>query len=294
MNKANLIKRVFFALWAVPLGVVATQWQINIFSSFPWAASSLVPLTPMRLVSLGIVLAAMHEYIQMLSHKFPRNRFGIYFFWIIPAMAHLFLPTPYFSTMEIILAAMIPIAVETFLFGRVDKKWERTSLSFTGLILLYLAGQQLLLFDEPSFLSLWSNGNNGRIGIVIVLGAVFIGDSAAFFTGNFFGKHKLSSISPKKTIEGSIGGLCATILIMVGGVLFFGSPASSLFLGVLLGITIGITGQVGDLIASLVKRFFNVKDSSNLIPGHGGILDRFDSLLFATPFIHSIIRIYLQ
>jgi phosphatidate cytidylyltransferase len=296
MNKKNLAKRIFFALWAVPVGILITQSQVDLFAVLPAGISRhFIPVTPMALTAMMICILAVHEYIHMLSQKFRQNKFFLFYLWLIPAVINLLLRTPVFSTMEIILAAIIPISVEAALFDKVDKKWARASLSFTGLIILYIVGQQLLLYEGAAFQSLWKDSDVfPRVGIIITLAAVFICDSAAFFAGNFFGRHKLSEISPKKTIEGSIGGLLAAMAVMLAGMHFYGTGEASFWLAAVLGLTIGITGQIGDLTASVVKRFFSVKDSSNLIPGHGGILDRFDSLFFVTPFVHIIIRIYLQ
>lgn len=128
-------------------------------------------------------------------------------------------------------------------------------------------------------------------GVSFVLFILFIiwgTDSGAYFAGRALGKHKLwPSISPNKTIEGAIGG---TLIAVVIGVLFhIIHPFDySLLVIVLISIGIAIVGQFGDLVASAFKRHFSVKDSGNIFPGHGGILDRFDSLLFVLPFLYVI------
>ena len=126
-------------------------------------------------------------------------------------------------------------------------------------------------------------GENGKyIYLLIFLGA-WITDSFAYFTGVFFGKHKLiPDVSPKKTIEGSIGGtvFCAISFVVLGIVTdaFFGTEANLIFLAIG-GIIAAIISQIGDLIMSVIKRHYNVKDYGKLFPGHGGMLDRFDSIL---------------
>lgn len=109
-------------------------------------------------------------------------------------------------------------------------------------------------------------------------------DTFAFFGGKIFGKHQLTSISPKKTIEGSVTGL---LFSLITSVLFYSIESSFLDLtdSIVLGVTVGIVSQVGDNFESLLKRFSEVKDSSGIIPGHGGLLDRFDSLILVTPII---------
>ncbi len=119
--------------------------------------------------------------------------------------------------------------------------------------------------------------------VFLVLFLVMASDSAAYFIGRSCGRHKLyEAISPKKTVEGAIGGLGGGVLgVVVFKVLFF--PELRFPDVIILGLGIGACSQVGDLFESMLKRSFNVKDSGSLIPGHGGLLDRMDSLLFAFP-----------
>ena len=117
----------------------------------------------------------------------------------------------------------------------------------------------------------------------LAFAAAWGSDTCAYFSGYLFGKHKLiPEISPKKTVEGAIGGvLGATLIYVVIGVCadVFTSIEVNYFVLVLCGLVLSATSQVGDLIASMIKREHGVKDYSNLLPGHGGILDRFDSVL---------------
>lgn len=109
-------------------------------------------------------------------------------------------------------------------------------------------------------------------------------DTFAYFGGKIFGKHQLTTVSPMKTIEGSVIGL---LFSLITSVLFYFINSSFLNLtdSIILGVTVGILSQVGDNFESLLKRFAEVKDSSGIIPGHGGLLDRFDSLIIVTPLI---------
>lgn len=123
----------------------------------------------------------------------------------------------------------------------------------------------------------------GVAWIFFLLFMVFAGDTGALYAGKFFGKHKLSpSISPGKTIEGSIGGLIFSMIIGYIFVCLFlphlNTP--SIFL---LFVVVNFFAQAGDFFESQLKRTGNIKDSGNMLPGHGGILDRIDALLFATP-----------
>ena len=128
----------------------------------------------------------------------------------------------------------------------------------------------------------WQPAPVGLAWVLAVVLATWAGDSAAYLTGRALGRHKLAPVvSPGKTIEGSIGGLTASVL--VAAAVFGVSGVLSAPLGALVGVVIGISGQCGDLCESFLKRQAGVKDSGNLIPGHGGMLDRVDALLFAFP-----------
>lgn len=125
----------------------------------------------------------------------------------------------------------------------------------------------------------------GLIYIFYSLFMIWATDSGAYFIGKAFGKRKLwPEISPNKTIEGSIGGvICAVIVAILFSV--FTDIDASLIQLLVITVVLSVFGQIGDLVESALKRHFNVKDSGRLLPGHGGILDRFDSLLFVWPLI---------
>ena len=119
---------------------------------------------------------------------------------------------------------------------------------------------------------------------MMIIGMVWATDSGAYVFGRLFGKRKLSTISPNKTVEGSIGGV---ILSLALGLVFYFTTDyfTSITDLIILSLFVGILTQVGDLVQSALKRHFGVKDSGSLLPGHGGILDRFDSILFVFPML---------
>jgi phosphatidate cytidylyltransferase len=128
----------------------------------------------------------------------------------------------------------------------------------------------------------WDPAPRGLAWVLTVILATWVGDSVALFTGRAFGSQKLApTISPDKSREGAFGGLVASIA--VGAVSFQGFGLGDWKMGLIAGALIGLAGQVGDLAESVLKRQAGVKDTGSVIPGHGGVLDRIDALLFAFP-----------
>jgi len=121
--------------------------------------------------------------------------------------------------------------------------------------------------------------------LLILFALVWINDSGAYFAGKSLGKHKMSPrLSPNKTWEGAVGGFAATVLLGVLIGAFVG--AFTVVEGVLLGVILGVAGPLGDLMESAIKRGANIKDSGTLLPGHGGVLDRIDSVLVCAPILY--------
>ncbi|AUG57218.1 phosphatidate cytidylyltransferase [Acetivibrio saccincola] len=147
-----------------------------------------------------------------------------------------------------------------------------------------------------SFIILTRNLPGGKYLVWFIFIGAWATDTFAYFSGRFFGKRKLiPSISPKKTVEGSIGGVIGCMLITV----LYGMYLSNInmlngfvvYHLIPLGFLCGIVSQIGDLAASSIKRYVNVKDFGNIMPGHGGALDRFDSILFCAPVVYFYINI---
>ena len=116
-------------------------------------------------------------------------------------------------------------------------------------------------------------------------------DTGAYFVGSFFGKHKLCpEISPKKTVEGAVGGIVSSLVVSVVLAFFFGDKGH-LAVTLIATVLLCIVGIMGDLFASVIKRSVALKDYSNLIPGHGGILDRFDSMLLIAPVLYAFMTL---
>lgn len=132
--------------------------------------------------------------------------------------------------------------------------------------------------------------NHGQYFYLLVFLCPWITDTFAYFTGYFFGKHKLiPDVSPKKTVEGALGGtICCSLMLVLYGFILTNVVKGlhvNYFALAVIGIILSIVSQCGDLIFSLIKRKYGIKDYGNLMPGHGGVLDRFDSVIATAPFV---------
>jgi len=191
----------------------------------------------------------------------------------------------YFITMILVLA----IGIQSFLFLR-----------FSPYYYFNLGnGAPPHALNKPEFLY----GQSSFLVLYVILGVIF-NDMGAYFIGMLFGKHKMNErISPKKTWEGFIGGVVFSIIVSVVFALICalkGKPllpvfdTTHFFHIIIISIIIPLISDVGDFVFSSIKRTFGVKDFSNLLPGHGGILDRIDSLIFASALVSCMIMIILS
>jgi phosphatidate cytidylyltransferase len=182
----------------------------------------------------------------------------------------------------ILLASLSLLIVE--LFRNKGSAIYNLGSTYLGIFYIGIFAASLIALRELQFSTVETN-ENGAYLIICILASIWIGDSAAYYGGITFGRHKLfPRVSPKKSWEGSIFGFIFSV-----GALILARLIVLDFLNwvnvLAIGIIIGIVGQIGDLVESLLKRDSEVKDSSSLIPGHGGFFDRFDSLLFSAPAI---------
>ena len=190
----------------------------------------------------------------------------------------------FFNTIHLLILFLLVVLILE-LFRNNGSAILNLAATLLGLFYLGIFGSTLIGIREfyPDIDGLYKHGG---FLIISIFATIWICDSAAFFGGTALGKHKLfPRVSPKKTWEGAIFGFVFAILAMLLAkslVLDFLSMKDTIIIGVI----IGLFGQIGDLIESLLKRDAQVKDSSNIIPGHGGIFDRFDSLFFSAPIIY--------
>ena len=180
------------------------------------------------------------------------------------------------------LGLIITLLIITLLILFITNK--NISIEDISITLLGIAYIQFLLFHIIYL------DNSKYIWLVFII--AFGTDTFAYIAGNLFGKRKLCpKISPKKTIEGSIGGILgSTILLIIYSIYFNLNPMWKI---ILLSIVCSVIAQLGDLAASKIKRICGIKDYGSIMPGHGGVLDRFDSIIFTVPVIYYYISIFL-
>jgi len=152
------------------------------------------------------------------------------------------------------------------------------STTFAHLYLSFMLAHIVLLYHLPE----------GRSWVFFVLAVIFAGDTGAYYIGHRWGRHKLApTLSPGKTMEGALGGLlCSLVVGFIAAETFFSALEVTIWPMLLLAGVLALVGQLGDLIESMLKRVCRVKDASRLLPGHGGLLDRLDSLLFSFPLAY--------
>ncbi len=237
-----------------------------------------LPVAAVKMVIAGIAAVVIHEFARMALPRHPSSS---------PALA-IVLGTgltvalmfkPQFATLMVALPTVLMITFLFYLFKRHSLELVLNQVATTILCVLY-AGMML------AFLGLLLDLPTGSDWLLIVLATTFGADTGAYLVGHLIGRRKLAPrVSPGKTVEGLVGGL----LVSVGVALF----CKFLFFKALLvrdciwvGGVVGLIGPLGDLSESLVKRSVGVKDSGDLIPGHGGLLDRVDALLFTSPVVY--------
>ncbi len=180
-------------------------------------------------------------------------------------------------------AAVLLFCAHLFFGGKLEERFNRLCWTLLGTLYVgYLIPHAALLYRNAE----------GSRWIFFVLLVVMAGDTAAYFVGSRWGRKKLYlEISPGKTVEGALGSTAASLIVgVIGGSRLL--PERSWLELLAVALVLSLLGQIGDLFESWIKRVFGVKDSSALIPGHGGLLDRMDSLIFPLVFVAYYVRIF--
>lgn len=232
---------------------------LSLISFYEW-----VRLFTLPFVSLGSGIAAVMMVMILSPHLVP----GTFFDWMNAISTSIWV---YYIGMILLLALMI----------LKPKQYNLTQILSLGFGALYLGfGYRYLIATRAL----------GPIAILYIVLIVYTNDSCAYFVGRRWGKHPLAPlVSPKKTIEGSIGGIVGAIIVTTILALVIPQHEPLIFVlseNALFTLILAVVGQIGDLVESSIKRYCGVKNSGNLLPGHGGLLDRFDNMLLVLPVFH--------
>lgn len=237
-------------------------------------------------ITFAIVAAmCLHEYFNGFKNKANPVVWIGYVASALIAFIHI-IPTQYITTT---LGILIPSAI-AILFLQIIITNNKTNIKDVAITFFGICYISLFLMYMP----LIHGAENGKILIWYVFACAWGTDIFAYIIGRKFGKHKFSEISPNKTIEGCIGGILGAVLCSVLCTVIFnnflGMKFSYLYI-VIISVILSIISQIGDFAASSIKRYVGIKDFSDLIPGHGGMLDRIDSLIFIAPFAYMLLRL---
>ena len=217
---------------------------------------------PLKIFTIALSICGLYEFYNALRAKKIN---------VISVIGYGLLVVYYLidNNFEIMMHVLVLATVLALIIPIVTLKYSFIDVAISILGFIYVA----ILF---SFIPLVSEKTNGNFLVWLIFLGSWLGDTMAYYSGRTFGKRKIApKVSPKKTVEGLIGGVlgatlgCGIYGIVISVMHFF-----------LIGAICGMMGLFGDLVASSIKRYVGIKDYSNLIPGHGGILDRFDSILF--------------
>lgn len=238
-------------------------------------------LTPAALLGLALLVAglAFAEYARIVA------AIGATVPWwstlLLTLLACAMVPFPWIDPAVAIVLALITAAANVLISERVGPAtlWDTAAAVLAPVYIGVPLGALVAIAAVA-----------GREAVLLLIGTVAVSDTAQYYSGRAFGRHPLAPRrSPKKTIEGAIGGLVVApvALALAGSVWLPGIQPLRL---AVIGVVLVAAGMTGDLFESMLKRAAGVKDSSNLIPGHGGVLDRIDALLFAAPLFYFFIR----
>lgn len=262
----SLKKRVFTSLLLLPLLICLLQ-----FSSGPL----------FFIVIQAIILVALTEFYNLArrrEHR-PQRVLGMILSLVLAASFFLEAFDPEAALFVCLLIAAVYGIFSVRRLDRLNPFPSGIALTFFGLLMISLPLQYLHLIREE----------HGPTGLYFLLWVVFSGDTGAFLIGKLMGRHKMLPVaSPKKTWEGAVGGLLSACLMSLAArALFF--PSLSAVAAMCFALVIHSAAQIGDGLESLFKRAAGVKDSSNLLPGHGGFLDRLDSLILSVPLFYYLL-----
>lgn len=264
----NLVKRILVGAVGIPVTIGAIYAHPIVFSC------------AMVLVSM----LGLWEFYHLAEskHAQPSKYIGLLANFILQGGIVLSVLHPAGWTVLGVVGILITLIVMgTELFRAKENALLNVAMTMFGIVYITLSMSSLILMRSWSF----EFGYDGADLIATLFAGVWACDSAAYFTGLSIGKHKLfPRVSPKKTWEGAIGGAVGAVATTLG-MFYWLMPQAHIGHAVVIGLIIAVFGPIGDLSESLLKRDATVKDSSHILPGHGGLMDRFDSMMFIAPMV---------
>jgi phosphatidate cytidylyltransferase len=237
--------------------------------------------TGVLIIGFFVVLRGSYEMARMLFFDhYPK--FSKTFFVLLSFFCFLIISHPFYKSLSGLM--IIFMFLITVCYGILfHKKFSSTDhvMTFVTKCIMGL----IYCCYLPATMIWITQSNNGMEWFLCLLAVIFSGDVGAFVFGVLFGKTKLAPLlSPKKSLQGSLGGLCFSVITAIG--FSFLIPNSPFWVFIICGIGGSILGQIGDFFESLIKRNAGVKDSGSIMPGHGGVLDRLDGALLASPLFY--------
>ncbi|MEE0801598.1 MAG: phosphatidate cytidylyltransferase [Gemmiger sp.] len=254
------------------------------------------------LVLAAICLIGIHEVFSAMG--FGKKQ------WYLFAAAIPFTLLLMLSASQTARALLLPVGFLTVLFYNICLIANSRTLDFGKMSgLLYFSGVILYCFYSLIYLKrrlpMAQYGYDAIFFILLILCFAWGGDTSAYFAGRAFGKHKLAPVvSPNKTVEGAVGGIIGSMVVGLVATVLYSIPTGSFttltvnvtmrhyLIIAVMGAVASVLGILGDLFASAVKRQAGIKDYGTIFPGHGGILDRFDSVMFIAPFVCIVVRYF--
>ena len=274
MNKANLKRRVLTGMFGGSLLLLSALHELSYLVVF-----------------VLIIFLSSKEYFKILINNGfrPNYNLGVFLSVIIFVTTYLYASKESLIGVHFVLVPILPLVCLSALYSSNNNETlSNVSVTFFGILYISLPISLLnfIVFNEYSYNSIY---------LMATLLFLWTSESAAYFGGSLFGRKKLfESVSPMKTWEGVISGLLANVILAYLIHQFVWTSFQTFTFWVLFSVVVLVSGIFGDLFESLLKRNFNLKDSGNKLPGHGGFLDRFDSFFFVIPYVFFYLKIIDQ
>tara|TARA_Y100000992_G_C21254355_1_gene487683 strand:+ start:919 stop:1749 length:831 start_codon:yes stop_codon:yes gene_type:complete len=274
MNKANLKRRVLTGMLGGSLLLLSALHELSYLAVF-----------------VLIIFLSSKEYFKILINNGfrPNYNLGVFLSVIIFVTTYFYASKESLIGVHFVLVPILPLVCLSALYSSNNNETlSNVSVTFFGILYISLPISLLnfIVFNEYSYNSIY---------LMATLLFLWNSESAAYFGGSLFGRKKLfESVSPMKTWEGVISGLLANVILAYLIHHFIWTSFQTFTFWVLFSMVVLVSGIFGDLFESLLKRNFNLKDSGNKLPGHGGFLDRFDSFFFVIPYVYFYLKIIDQ